>query len=157
MGCDPGLRERGKGRGYLSAFISVFCLIHPGMKNLCLPPLWDVPKALPTMPSHHNEWHPLKPRAKINLLSFSCFLLVVYRERNHGSYRVSGSVTTLAPSDCSTSPIPPQTAIPVSEKKNKSQDSIYPLKRLRPKDKWTAVQMPCLHRLWMKNVCVSHG
>lgn len=95
---------------WVPTFISVFFfLTHPDVKNLCLPQLWAVPKALTTIPSYHSGWHPLKPQVKINLLSFSCFLMVVYRDRNHGSYRVSGTVASLTPSDCSVPSIPRHT------------------------------------------------
>lgn len=65
-----------------------------------------------------DGWHPLKPQVKVNLLSVSFFLLVVYSDKNHGSYRVNGNVTFLAPSDYLISPPSLDTqAIPVSEGK----------------------------------------
>lgn len=138
-------------RSYLSAFRSVFCLTHPVMKNLCLPPLWDFQKLCPPC-------HPMvSTQTTGEKKPFLLLLLAGYLQRKEGSYRVSSSVTLLLPVTVHFSPIPRQTAIPASEKKNKSQDSIYPLKRQRPKDNWTVIQMACLHCLWVKNVCVSHG
>lgn len=86
MGCDPGLNERGKGKKLLECF-PIWLLLDPPSYEKPLPATTvGFPKALPTRPSHHNGWYPLKPRAKRNL-SFSCFLLVIYKERRaHTGY-----------------------------------------------------------------------
>lgn len=131
-------------RSYLSAFRSVFCLIHPVMKNLCLPPLWDFQKLCPPgHPTTMDGIHSNHGRKETFPSLASCWLFT----KKGGLIQGKWQCDTLAPSDCSISPIPRQTAIPASEKKNKSQDSIYPLKRQRPKDNWTVIQMPCLHCL----------
>lgn len=144
MGCDPGLNERGKGKKLLECFQICLLLDPPSYEKPLPATTVGFPKALPTRPSHHNGWYPLNHGRKETFPSLaSCWLFT----KKGGLIQGKWQCDTLAPSDCSISPIPRQTAIPASEKKNKSQDSIYPLKRQRPKDNWTVIQMPCLHCL----------